>query len=91
MRHSRSIDLVPEDADPASSKDYEGLTFDTLRQWEILGARCSACQREAWFHRGDLEARYGNQYLMTLMKRLTCKHCGNREANRFVVGKMKRD
>ena len=88
MRHAKGIELVPPpDADGLVIEEYKGVTLDRLRRWERLGARCSACQHEAWLKRDELVAKLGDTYLIGLTHRLRCLKCGNRNDNRFLIGK----
>lgn len=92
MRHAKGIELLPPaDASGLVAEEYTGLTMDTLRKWERLGARCSACRHESWLKRDELLAKLGNTYLIGLTHRLKCTRCGNRKDNRFLIGKVGRN
>lgn len=87
MRHARSVQLIPEQADD----ETRSLAIDDLRQWERLGGKCIACQHEGWINKYALRQRYGRRRLAHLEPLLRCQPCGNKGDNSFIVGMMARD
>lgn len=94
MRHARSIVLIPQSSDDGRIKDAEEArqtSFQSLRQWQRLGGRCSRCAHEGWLDRYDLERRYGAVQLIRLQPMLRCTRCQSKGSNRFIIGAMARD
>lgn len=84
MKHRRGIDLTPR-FPPADYREHDGQQYETLkslREWEVLGARCGKCGRVSWLDKRAVEREWGNQYLMNLRDKLKCE-CGNKEGNRW--------
>lgn len=77
---------------PSSFIEHDPATYNTikgLQEWEVLGARCSACGRVGWVNKDTVLARWGDQYLMNLRGRFRCD-CGNRTDNTVLVGRLPR-
>jgi hypothetical protein len=91
MKHPKSIDLAAPFA-PATYSAHNGHHLETiasLREWEVLGARCGKCSRVSWLDKRAVERRWGNQYLLNLPFRLRCQ-CGNNEGNEVLIGNLGR-
>lgn len=101
MRHRRGIDFAP--GSPLLPENYSGsnvyvysrqhsVAFRDIPEWYQLGARCSQCKHAAMLDRYELAAKYGSRrMIITLEPLLRCTKCRNREANDFVLAKMRRD
>lgn len=96
MKHRRGIDLGPGEekqplAAPGDATDLSGLTFETLREWYALSARCDRCHRHQQIDRSMLEKRFGKTAsIHSLSSYLRCTACSNRKRNRFTVLKIER-
>lgn len=91
MKHQRSIDLAP--VHPARYHEPSLATLETvfsMREWEVLGAKCGKCGHTAWLDKASVVRRYGNQYLQNMGRKLVCR-CGNKDGNRVLVGTLGRD
>jgi hypothetical protein len=66
-------------------------TIETLSQWEVLGGQCSKCGRIGWLDKRALQARLGNEYLLNLRRRLTCRACGQKGEQDVLIGIMDRN
>lgn len=91
MKHRRGIDLMAH-IEPARQREYvptPGIydTVGSLREWEVLGARCGKCGHTSWLDKAAVVRRYRDQYLHNL--KLVCR-CGNAVGNRVLVGVMGR-
>ena len=94
MKHRRGIDLLAS-VPPAKFHEYrpEPSIYETvrsMREWEVLGARCGKCGHTAWLDKAAIVRRYGNQYLNNMSDRLVCQ-CGNAAGNAVLVGTLGRD
>lgn len=93
MRHLRGIDLVA----PVKPARHEVFvpnssvmdTLNTLREWEVLGARCGKYGHTAWLDHRKVAARIGNHYLHNIGSKLVCR-CGNQSGNTVLVGRLGR-
>jgi len=91
MKHRRSIDLAP--VHPARFREPSSATLETvasMREWEVLGAKCGKCGHTAWLDKASVIRRCGNQYLQNMGGKLVCR-CGNRTGNSVLVGTLGRD
>jgi hypothetical protein len=91
MKHSRGIDLAAPFA-PAAFREHDGHSYETLKslkEWEVLGARCAKCSRVSWLDKSAIEREWGNQYLINLPGRLKCQ-CGNKDGNKVLIGNLPR-
>jgi hypothetical protein len=93
MKHRRGVDISGR-----GRPIYVGVLEDValvvggLREWECVGARCGACEREAWLDRYDMQRKArGSVVLSDLAPRLRCRACGNRVGNKIILGKLPRD
>jgi hypothetical protein len=94
MRHSRSIELIPNDftgMTPGLAQDLASLSFNTLRQWERIGGLCSKCAHQGWLDRREMGRKFGYLALIDLQPFLRCTRCENKGDNRFALGRMARD
>lgn len=64
--------------------------LDDLQQFLALGGSCRRCEREGWIDRYEVRRKWGNAILSSLQPRLRCLGCGNKEGNRFILGKLPR-
>jgi len=94
MRHRRGIDLL---ASVAPAKHYEYVpnssvyeSLASLREWEVLGAKCGRCGHTAWLDKAAVTRRIGNHYLLNIGPKLVCR-CGNAKGNKVLVGTLGRD
>lgn len=94
MKHKRGIELGKAAGDGIT---YEGAvlqpnytTFEDLPEWNKLGGHCPKCEREAWVDRWELRRKWGNAFLGSMAPRLRCRGCGNKEGNRWIVGRLPR-
>jgi hypothetical protein len=72
----------------SSYRVHDGKTLDTLkglREWEVLGAQCAACERITWLDTRKILAIVGNQYLINLRGKMKCR-CGNKAGNSVLTG-----
>jgi len=77
---------------PSTYIEHDPAMYNTikgLQEWEVLGARCSACGRIGWLNKDAVLARWGDQYLMNLRSRFRCD-CGNRTDNVVLIGRLPR-
>lgn len=91
MKHRRSIDLAS--IPPAYFREPLPSVVETvasMREWEVLGAKCGKCGHTAWLDKASVIRRYGNQYLQNMGRKPVCR-CGNKNGNRVLVGKLGRD
>lgn len=96
MKHRRGIDLIGR----ASRYDilYLGplldpvqTTFDDIPEWHALGGHCGKCERSGWINRWEVSRKWGERaYLGPLTSRLRCLGCGNRDGNKWILGKLPR-
>lgn len=71
--------------------DLAWSTFETLPEWYVLFGRCPACGALRFVDREKLARKWGRStYIYTLMTRLSCTSCGNRDGNKIWLGKLKR-
>lgn len=95
MRHPRGIDLgapikpARYEEHHASPNVYE--TLNGMREWEVLGARCGKCGREAWLDRRKVVQLIGNHYLQNVAHKLRCDVCKNKAGNKVLIGRLGRD
>ena len=89
MKHRRGINLLPE--------DYSRLVYDrqatleTVPEWYALNGVCSRCDREGYVDIRWLRRKYGAMMLLEeLRPKLTCRHCGNRKGNTWLMTKAAR-
>ncbi len=75
------IGLVDEPTDTA---------LDDHPEYIALGGVCRKCDREGWIDRHEVRRKWGNAILGSLQPRLRCLGCGNKEGNRFILGKLPR-
>ncbi|WP_313194839.1 hypothetical protein [Shinella zoogloeoides] len=67
------------------------VTLQDIPEWYGIGARCSRCKHASMLDRWELAYRYGKKrVVMTLEPKLRCTRCNNREANDFVLAKLRR-
>ena len=91
MRHHRGIDPTAP-FKPSSFAEHNPSQYHTLRgmnQWEVLGAKCSACGRIGWVNKDAVLARWGDQYLLNLRGKFRCD-CGNKTDNTVLIGHLPR-
>jgi len=91
MKHRRSIDLAP--VHPARFGEPLPSVLETvssMREWEVLGAKCGKCGHTAWLDKAAVVRRCGNQCLQNMGRKLVCR-CGNRAGNTVLVGTLGRD
>lgn len=94
MRHERSIQLIPDDLDRIEPEERDALNRLTprmLRQHDVLRGRCPICKHEGGIDRGNLERRWPDVSLVALELRLLCRHCRNKEGNKFIASRLPRD
>ncbi len=92
VKHRRSINLTAPFR-PASFREHDGQQYETLkglREWEVLGAKCSKCEHVSWLDKVAVERIVGDHYLLNLRHMLRCG-CGNREGNKVLIGMLGRD
>jgi hypothetical protein len=78
--------LFPEGAEV---REFDGVTFETLRLWDILAAMCE-CGHFGVVDRAPLIKRYQNHYLITLERKLRCARCKRLGTAKFWMGRMPR-
>ncbi len=64
-------------------------TVRGMRDWEVLGAKCSACGHVGWVNKDAVLRQYGDQYLMNLRSKFRCD-CGNMTDNTVLIGHLPR-
>jgi len=94
MKHRRGIEIgrprrdaityIGPVADPIST------AIDDVQSFTALGGMCPSCEREAWLDRHELRRKWGNAMLNSLQPRLRCLGCGNKQGNKFILGKLPR-
>lgn len=92
MKHRRGIDLSAP-VRPSAFREHDPRYHDTLkslREWEVVGAKCAACGRISWLDKSAIQRQLGDQYLMNLRYRLRCE-CGNKEGNLVLIGALDRN
>jgi len=102
MRHRRGIDLTggnDNTLDPNSvsgvncyvNSRQHSVALQDVPEWYEIGAKCWRCKRAGLLDRWELARKYGKRrMIITLEPLLVCRVCGNREANDFVLAKIKR-
>lgn len=100
MRHRRGIDLTAGNPlDPSTfggvnvyvNSRQHSVALQDIPEWYELGAKCWRCKRAALLDRWELARRFGRaRMIITLEPLLRCTACGNKEANDFVLAKMRR-
>jgi len=103
MRHPRAIDLEAGNdntLDPSEigridcyvySRQHS-VAWRDIPDWYEVGARCAKCRRAGLLDRWALARKYGNRrMIITLEPKLRCTRCGNKEANDFVLTKVRID
>jgi hypothetical protein len=95
MRHSRGINLAPANDDRSDdifdAQELAWLSLEKMREWYVLGGKCSRCLRKGWLDRYEIQRRFGRStYLEKLRPLLRCKRCQNKGDNTWIVGKMAR-
>lgn len=91
MKHRRGIDLAAPFA-PSSFIEHDPSLYTAVKglaQWEVLGAKCSACGHIGWLNKEAVLARWGNQYLMNMRGKFKCV-CGNKDNNTVLIGRLPR-
>ena len=92
MRHSRSIDLVPEMTATDPERGIGHLRLADLGEEQILGARCAACDHKNWVNRWEIAAKVGcARTLDELRPLLRCSRCDNKGNNGWRLGRIDRD
>jgi len=92
MKHRRGTDLVAPFS-PTDYREHDGQQYESLkslREWEVLGAKCGKCGRVSWLDKRAVEREIGNQYLLNIRWMLRCQ-CGNKEGNRLLIGTLSRN
>jgi hypothetical protein len=95
MKHRRGIDLVPAN-DECGDQLFEAnelawLNIDKLREWHVLGGKCTRCLRKGWVDRREIERDYGRfVFLAFLRPYLRCRRCNNKGDNKWIIGTMAR-
>jgi len=96
MRHRRGIDLTVRESrydilylgpllDPVHT------TFDDIPEWHALGGHCARCERTGWINRWEVSRKWGKHtFLGSLAGRLRCLGCGNKDGNKWILGKLPR-
>jgi hypothetical protein len=93
MKHRRGIDLMSDERQlkidiVGDAGELAWLTLDKLQENHRIGARCPKCRAVRWLDRQKLEKRFSPRaYINQLAGRLACSNCGNREDNKFVIGR----
>ena len=99
MRPRRGIDLTRMPDPPIvvyKPKQIELLEsvavgrLADISSWTLIGGRCSRCEREGWIDREWLEAKFPSMVVSTRSTQLRGRKCGNKESNRWVVGRRPR-
>lgn len=91
MKHRRGIDLSAP-FHPSDYREHDGQQYETLnslKEWEVLGARCAKCGRVSWLDKRAVEREWGNHYLLNLRNKLRCE-CGNKAGNTVLIGTLPR-
>lgn len=92
MKHSRSIDLVPEGQAIGAVSAIGNLRLTDLDEEQILGARCAACDYKNWVNRWEIAGRFGSERTLDQLRQmLRCGRCGNRDNNGWRLGRIDRD
>lgn len=103
-RHRMSCELAPDPPAALSSVGAlrEGAghpedlhdpqyTFATLPEWYRLAVRCGQCNHIAPLDRRELARKVGKSTVIaSLLPRLKCEKCGNRDGNILRLGKLPR-
>lgn len=103
-KHRMSCELAPDPPAPlplvatiregaAYSEDLHDpqCTFATLPEWYRLAVSCGQCKHVAPLDRKELARKMGKNTLLTsLLPRLRCAKCGNRNGNSLRLGKLPR-
>lgn len=92
MKHRKGIDLGEREA-PAYSGDVtdHSLKLGGSMEWETIGARCGSCEHEIWLDRYELQRKYGRDLVLySMIPKLRCRRCGNRQGNKIFLGKLPR-
>lgn len=91
MKHRRGIEIGKGGiAYMGPLLDPKNTTFDDLEEYMALGCRCGNCEREGWMDRHSLRRKWGNAYLGSLVPRLRCYGCGNKQGNTLIIDKLPR-
>ncbi|RMI22767.1 hypothetical protein [Sinorhizobium meliloti] len=92
MRHSRSIDLVPERHSIGAVGGIGHMRLADLDEEQILGGRCAACDYKNWVNRWEIARRFGSERTLDeLRQMLRCGRCGNKGNNGWRLGRIDRD
>lgn len=96
MKHRRGIELTGRESrydvvylgpllEPAHT------CFEDIPEWHALGGHCGKCESTGWLNRWDLSRKWGQRtFLGSLSRRLRCRSCGNKEGNKWILGKLPR-
>lgn len=67
------------------------MTLGQLAEWYVLGGMCSRCSHKGWIDRWEVARRFGKSIIIvSLMPRLRCTGCGNKQGNTLTSAKLKR-
>jgi hypothetical protein len=94
MRHSRGIQLVPDDIGGLPEVEASALhrmTFGDVMEWERLGGRCVRCKHQGMVNTYLMKKRFGRRPLLELEPCLHCMSCGNKGDNRWIIAKLDRN
>ncbi|TCN30210.1 hypothetical protein [Sinorhizobium americanum] len=92
MRHSRSIDLVPENRAIDPERGIGHLRLADLGDDQILGARCATCDHSNWVNRWEIARKSGGDMTLDALRPLLrCTRCDNKGNNGWRLGRIDRD
>jgi hypothetical protein len=80
------VELFP---DVQNFHEYDSVTYDTFRAWDVLAAKCS-CGHFGVINRALLVNKYSDHYLISLQPKLKCVSCKQRGTSKFWVGRLPR-